>query len=160
MSEEASTRFPSNRLWTVTDGAEKDFRHLEEMETKVREITEGLAKCPVCKQPAQLVRFGHRNRGVWIGCDRTEECSRYIERHLGGWSMEDVAQCWNHRNSGLRKVIRMIKRWFRMHFGSEARAEKRRRRGLEAERRAEIAKRREVFGIIEPKRAKKWWKIW
>lgn len=160
MSKGASTTFKSNRLWTVTDGAERDIRLLDESEAKIREITEGLAKCPVCKRPAKLVRFGFHNRGVWIGCDRTEECSRYIERHSEGWSIEDTAECWNRRNSGMRKAIRMAKRWFRVHFGSEVRAERRRKRELAAKKRAEIARRREVFGIIEPKKAKKWWKLW
>lgn len=160
MSGGASTTLTSNRLWTVTDGAEKDIRLMEEREAKVREITDGLAKCPVCNHPAKLVRFGYHNRGVWIGCDRTEECSRYIERHLEGWSIEDTAECWNRRNRGMRKAVRMVKRWFRLHFGSEVRAEKRYRKVLAAKKLAEIAKRREVFGIIKPKRAKKWWKVW
>ena len=45
MSKGASTTFKSNRLWTVTDGAERDIRLLDESEAKVREITEELAKC-------------------------------------------------------------------------------------------------------------------
>lgn len=160
MSKVASTTFKSNRLWTVTDGAENDIRLLEECEAKIREIAEGLAKCPVCNRPAKLIMFGYHNRGVWIGCDRTEECARYIERHLEGWSIEDTAECWNRRNSGIRKVFRMVKRCFRLHFGSEVRAEKRYKKELAAKRLAEIAKRREIFGIIEPKKAKKWWKVW
>lgn len=160
MNVESSPTMKSNRLWTVTDGAENDIRIQNERDAKIREITEGLEKCPVCKSPAQLIRFGYHNRGIWVGCDRTEECSRYIERHSEGWSIEDTADCWNHRNRGIRKVIRLAKRWFRLHFGSEVRAEKRYKRELAAQKLAEIAKRREVFGIIEPKKAKKWWKMW
>ena len=112
------------RLWTETDGAEQVLRREAEQERRYAEIKAGLAKCPVCKGAAEIVRFGLSREGVWVGCDRTEKCCRYIEYHSRGWSVEETARDWDHRNRGLRKVVRLIKRWFTERFGRMARAER------------------------------------
>ena len=147
-------------LWVETGGEKRVLEARAAKAALIRRLTEGLAKCPVCKEKAKIVAFGMSGNGVWVGCDRTEECSRYIERHSEGWSIEDTAQCWNHRNYGWRKLVRLVKRWFRLHFGSEERAKKRVLKELKAQKAEELAKRRARFGILPPKNAKRWWKLW
>lgn len=147
-------------LWVETGGERKVLENWERQRELVSRLTGGLAKCPVCKGDAKITIFGLKGNGVWVGCDRTEECSRYIERHTEGWSIEDTAQCWNHQNYGWRRWVRLVKRWFRLRFGAEERAKKRIKRELSAKKAAELAKRRERFGILPPKKAKKWWKVW
>lgn len=153
------TTSTGKRLWTVTGGAEKIVAEEAEREKRYAEIKAGLARCPVCKGAAEIVRFGFRGKGVWVGCDRTEACSRYIEFHSEGWSVEDTARDWNKRNRGVRKLVRLTKKWFSDRFGSRQRADKRFRAEIAAKKAAEVAKRREVFGINEPQRAKRWWEF-
>ena len=148
------------RLWTETDGAEQVLRREAEQERRYAEIKAGLAKCPVCKGAAEIVRFGLSREGVWVGCDRTEKCCRYIEYHSRGWSVEETARDWDHRNRGLRKVVRLIKRWFTERFGRMARAERCMKSERDARRAAEAAKRREVFGGRMERKGKSWWKFW
>ena len=158
MTEEAA---PSKKpLWRETGGEKRVLEARAAKEALVRRLTEGLAKCPVCKGSAKIVLFGLRGNGVWVGCDKTEECSRYIERHLEGWSIEDTVADWNRRNKGWRKWARGAKRWYRVRFGSEERAKKRVLRELKAKKEEELAKRRARFGILPPKKAKRWWKFW
>lgn len=152
---------PSKKpLWVETGGEKRVLEARAAKEALLRKLTEGLARCPICKEAAKIVLFGLKEHGVWVGCDRTEECSRYVECHAEGWSIADTVGSWNLRNSGWRKWVRMGKRWCRLKFGAEERAKKRIIREFKAKREAEIAKRREVFGIIQPPKAKKWWKIW
>ena len=105
-----------------------------------------LVKCPVCGGEAKCVQFGIRGCGVWIGCDRSMECSRYIEVHLRGWSIEETARDWNRRNSGVCKVIRNVKGWFRRHFGKWAREERRIKKQKMAEKAEKEEKLKELFG--------------
>jgi len=149
-----------NRLWTETDGAERYLAECERKRQEFERLVKSLAKCPICKGAARIDRFGLLGHGVWIGCDETDECCRYIEYHEGGWSIEDTARDWNRRNRGVLKCIRLLKRWFRVRFGKMARAERVRKRELAAKKAEEMAKKREIFGIFEPKTAKKWWKFW
>lgn len=149
-----------NRLWTETDGADRFLAEQERKRLEFEKLVSGLAKCPVCKGAARIERFGLLGHGVWVGCDETDECCRYIEFHEGGWSVEDTVRDWNRRNRGVLKCIRLVKRWFRLRFGKMARAERARKRELAAKKADEMAKKREIFGIFEPKSEKKWWKFW
>ena len=158
MTEESKTS--RNPLWVETGGEKRVLKAWEAKRELISRLTVGLAKCPVCKGAAKIVTFGLSGNGVWVGCDKTDECSRYIELHTEGWSIEDTAAEWNMRNKGWRKCIRQTKRWFRIHFGSEERAKRRRLRELKAEKAKELAKRRERFGILPPKKARRWWKLW
>lgn len=106
-----------------------------------------LVRCPVCGGEAKCVQFGIRSEGVWIGCDRSMECSRYIEVHLRGWSIEETARDWNRRNSGVCLAIRRIKGWFRKRFGAMAREERRIKERKELEKREKEAKLKELFSV-------------
>lgn len=143
-------------IWQVTKGSEELEAERAAEEAKLREIECGLAKCPVCGRAARIVEFGLFGTGVWIGCDRTEECSRYIELHTEGWSVEECAAEWNRCNSGVCLVIRRVKKWFRERFGAEKRAEKRKNREEIAKKRAESERRREIFGVEKPKKRGFW----
>lgn len=151
--------FLGKRLWTVTDGAEKVLQEEAARRQKFHLIKAGLVKCPVCGQEADIVIFGIRGKGVWIGCDRTEACSRYIEYHAEGWSVEDTAKDWNRRNCGLRKKIRQMKKWFYDRFGKQKREERRFLKELDLKKEQELSKRRKAFGISEQPKAKRWWKL-
>lgn len=157
MTDGATSKVKS--LWTETDGAVRALREEAEREAKLAHIKASLVRCPVCKGEAEMVRFGLRGRGIWIGCFRTEECSRYIEIHTGGWSIEDTARDWNRRNRGIRKWIRSLKRCLFNSFGRRKRAERRYERELEQKKEAEAAKRLEIFGISTPKGKKTWWRF-
>lgn len=150
-----------NPLWVETGGEKRVLEAKAAQEVLVRRLMEGLAKCPVCKGPAKIVcGYGFGGNGVWVGCDKTEECSRYIERHTCGWSIEETVRDWNRRNTGWRKCVRSIKRWILNRFGSTARAKRLMERKIALQKEEELSKRRERFGIMAPKKAKKWWKVW
>ena len=134
-------------LWTVTRSAEEIAAEREAERKHAEELEAGLARCSVCGEAAKVVEFGLEGNGVWIGCDRSEECSRYIEMHEGGWSIEEAAAEWNRYNTGMYLVARRMKRWMRERFGAERRAERAREKQKRAKEAAERAKRREVFGI-------------
>lgn len=151
------TTSTGKKLWTVTDGADKVVHAEKAWQERYAQIKAGLARCPVCKGAAEIVCFGLRGKGVWIGCDRTEACSRYIEIHTEGWSVEDTARDWNRRNSGIFKMVRLVKKWFFDRFGKVARAERRMRAEKSEKEAANMTKRRQVFGIKESGRAK-WWR--
>lgn len=155
----AGLKFTGGKLWRVTDGAETALRAEAERRQKYRRIRAGLAKCLVCGREANIVQFGRGGKGVWIGCDRTEACCRYIEYHAEGWSIEETARDWNRRNRGFRKWIRLLKKWIYDRFGEQKRAERRYLRELEAKKSREIALRRERFGFSEPKEPTRWWKF-
>lgn len=163
MTEEGKESSPpkkGNRLWTETDGAERYLREQRRREEEFNRLVSGLVKCKVCGGAAKVQRFGRKGEGVWVGCDRTNECSRYIEIHTEGWSLEDTARDWNRRNSGMYGAIRRVKRWWRLHFGKMARAERREKRAKEEEKKAKRLRMMELLGIKMPKKAKKWWKVW
>lgn len=146
-------------IWTVTrETAEIEAKQREE-EAARRELEEGLAKCPVCGSKAKVVEFGLEGNGVWVGCDRTEECVRYIEIQTEGWSVFEVAGEWNRNNSGVYLLIREIKRWFRLHFGAEKWRKKRKNREIEEGNRKKEAKRREIFGLKQVKREGFWHRV-
>jgi ssDNA-binding Zn-finger/Zn-ribbon topoisomerase 1 len=153
----AGTTSTGRKLWTETDGAARVLQKEAEKRQQFQCIKAGLAKCPVCRKEAKIVRFGLGGKGIWIGCDRTEDCSRYIEFHAEGWSIEDTARDWNRRNRGWRKVLRRIKRGFYDRFGHLSRAEKRLQKEIKAKKEKNLAKRREIFGIFAPQRKKSWW---
>lgn len=158
MKEEHPIKKP---LWVETGGEKRVLDARAAQEALVRRLTEGLEKCPVCNGAAKIVSgYGFGGNGVWVGCDKTEECSRYIEAHTGGWSIEETVRDWNYRNSGWRKYVRFIKRLLRKHFGSTERAQRRIERELALKKEEEMLKRRARFGILPPKRVKKWWKVW
>lgn len=157
MSEKGEV--PKTGIWSVTrETAEIEAEQRRE-EAARREIELGLAKCPVCRGEAKVVEFGIEGNGVWVGCDRTEECSRYIEIHTEGWSVGEVAGEWNLYNSGIFLMIRRAKRWFRMHFGAEKWQERRENREKEEKNREKEAKRREIFGLKQPKREGFWHRV-
>lgn len=150
--EGLSREFSDNEVWRVTDGAEKVVQRDQEFQEHLREVHRGLEKCSVCGSEAKICLFGLFGRGVWVGCDRTEECCRNIEYHDEGWSVDEVAECWNHRNRGLNYVIRKIKRWFRKVFRVGERERRRKEREEKERAKEEERKRRERFGIGEPKK--------
>lgn len=147
-------------LWVETGGERKIIEGWEAKRKLISQMTEGLERCPVCMGKARIETFGFNGNGIWVGCDKTEECSRYIERHLSGWSIADIVKDWNWRNSGWRKCIRLIKRKVRGVIGKEERIKRRLKKENEAKKKEETDKRREVFGVFEKKCVKKWWKVW
>ena len=147
-----NTELGGEGLWKETDGAEKSIERDLAWRSHILGILGGLARCPECGGEAKICIFGFDGEGVWVGCDETEECARNIEYHKEGWSVDDVAECWNHRNSGLNWLIRKVKGWFRKRFGRRAREDRGWEREIAAREEAEKEKRREVFGIEKPKR--------
>lgn len=144
-----------------TGGEVEYLREMDAEERKVQEILEGLKPCKVCGGEAKIVTFGLGGMGVWIGCDRTARCSRNIELHTEGWSIEEVARDWNRRNGGMRGTIRGIKMWIEDRFGAGRRYERRIKREKEREDRDKMEKRREIFGVTEKKRGifgRKFWR--
>ena len=146
-------------IWRETRGTEEIEAERRREESERAELEKGLARCSVCNGAAKIVEFGLEGNGVWIGCDRTEECSRYIEIHTEGWSIREVAEEWNRNNRGVNLVIRRVKRWFRERFGEEKRREKRKKREFLAKKRVEETKMREIFGISEGKKEGFWGKL-
>lgn len=147
-------------MWKVTrETAEIEAERMAERMRRA-DIETGLRVCPVCRGPTRIVVFGLEGNGVWVGCDETDECSRYIEIHTEGWSIEEVAAEWNKYNSGIFLVLRRAKMWFRRHFGAEKRREKRENRQKLEEKRAKEDKMREIFGVERGKKPRRWWRIW
>jgi len=149
-----------NELWEET-GGEKEYQRLEEeRKAKEREIEEGLARCSVCGEKAGIHKFGIDERGIWIGCCRTMDCTRYVEYHSEGWSIEDTARDWNRYNGGLFRVVRIVKRKISKVIGRRER-EWRRMEREEREKKIQSRNRlRELLGIKEKVVRKKWWKVW
>ena len=149
MEDETSESLRGKSLWRETDGAERAISEEEKEREHLERVVMGLARCSVCEGAAKLCIFGLDGQGVWIGCDRGAECVRNIEYHREGWSVDEVAESWNHRNRGLNRVIRKIKRWMRERFGRLARREREMKREAERERKEVERKMMEVFGIAE-----------
>ena len=147
-------------VWKETGGEVAILERAAAERKRFAEIEGSLAKCPVCRYEAKAVVFGAEGNGVWVGCDRCDECSRYIVLHTEGWSLEECAAEWNRYNSGVFLFIRRAKIWFRRRFGEEKRWEKRKNREEMGKKRAEDAKRREIFGIEGGKGIRKWWQVW
>lgn len=154
--KKASTKFEDNALWRVTDGAEEHQRRMAEEEARENEIVRGLAKCAICGGEAKAVGFGLGHHGLWIGCDRSEGCSRHIEIHLEGWSLEEVAADWNRRNRGWRKWVRKFKHCVWKMFDEGRRYERKVAREKKRAEREEKERMREIFGI---KKSKKGWRL-
>lgn len=89
-------------------------------------LSEELVKCPVCYRAAEVRQFGFENRGVWVGCNYSPECARYIEWHRPseGWSLSMAKREWNRKNSGIFGLIRRAKIWLRLHGYLLSREEK------------------------------------
>ena len=107
----------------------------------------GLAKCLVCGSEAEIVVFGFEGNGVWVGCCKTDDCSRFIEYHKSGYSISDAVKDWNRLNSGIFGKIRRLKMWFRNNFGVVAAEKKRIKRAESEKKRAKERKMEEIFGI-------------
>ena len=136
----------SESLWKETGGEKRYLSQKAKERARRREIEEGLAKCPVCGKGAKVRIFGLGGNGLGVGCDRSVKCSRNIEYHKEGWSLEEVAEDWNRRNRGIRLLIRRIKMWFEWKFGKEAKWEKQKRKEKARIKREIEKKRREIFG--------------
>ncbi|MGN0130720.1 MAG: hypothetical protein ACI4CE_07530 [Methanomethylophilus alvi] len=158
--EEAEAAFARTGIWTVTRGAEEIRREVMAEAERFAKMVKGLARCPVCGREAKAVVFGAGGLGVWVGCDRSIECSKYIAIHTEGWSLEEVAAEWNRYNSGVFRSIRRAKRWFHLHFGAEKRVERKEKLKKEAKVGEEKAKREQVFGIKSVSKRGEWWRIW
>lgn len=147
-------------IWKETRGTEELKREMALEEARRQGIVMGLARCPVCEKPAKAVEFGAEGNGVWVGCDRTDECCRYIEIHLEGWSLEECAGEWNRYNRGMMRKVRKLKRWASKKFGKERRAEKERERAKKDASAMKMEQMREIFGLKEAKIERKWWNFW
>ena len=153
-----------NTIWRETGGEKDYFEAARARELAEAEMISGLARCSVCGGAARVVKFGRdlsgEYTGVWVGCDKTDKCARNIEIHTEGWSVKDTIADWNRFNSGMYRVIRKVKGWFRNRFGKVASAEKR----VLHEKKMERAKKRTEmmiqFGIITKGKQKKGWRFW
>lgn len=152
--------FEKTGIWTVTRGAEEVSREVLAEAERFAKFVKGLAKCPVCGEEAKAVVFGAEGLGVWIGCDRSDECCRYIEIHTEGWSLEEAAAEWNKYNTGVFRLIRRAKRWIKKHFGAEKRAKEAEILKKIAKIEEEEAKRERIFGVNRGKKRRRWWKFW
>ncbi|MBO6031664.1 MAG: hypothetical protein J6Q22_09345 [Prevotella sp.] len=119
----------------------------DKMQEKVESLKRGLARCQVCGEEAEIVFFGARGEGVWVGCCQTVECSRYVEYHKEGWSVEDAVRDWNRRNRGVLGLIRRIKRWFRNNLGEVAAEKRRVSKEKKGKKRENKKKMKEIFGV-------------
>lgn len=149
-----------NGVWRETRGTDEVRRERAAAEARLLGIEAGLAKCTVCGRAAKVETFGREGLGVWVGCDRSAECGRYIEIHTEGWSIEETAREWNRCNRGAFGMIRRAKRWFRERFGAEKRAERKARAKERAEDERERAKRRRMFGMEEARSEGKRRRFW
>lgn len=139
-------------VYTVTRGTtELEAEIRAELEERER-IVKGLAKCPVCRGAAKAETFGRGGRGVWVGCDRSEECLGYLEIHAEGWSLAEAAGEWNRSNRGMNLIIRRLKRWMRERIGKVKRAERAAKRRKEAEEAAKRERIREIYGERKAKK--------
>ena len=147
-------------VWRETGGEEEHLRR-EAAELAERErIVSGLAECPECGGKAEAVVFGAEGLGVWVGCNRSAECSRNIEMRTEGWSLAEVAAEWNRYNSGVLGFIRRMKIKIDRHLGGRKRAEKREKARRAAEERAREAELERVFGVVEAEKGRKRRRFW
>ena len=116
-------------------------------EDEIGRQKEGLARCLVCGAEAEIVVFGLEGNGVWVGCCKTGECSRFIEYHKSGYSISDTVKDWNRRNSGILGWIRRMKLWFRNNFGEVAAKKKREIQSEKKKKMDSEKKMEEIFGI-------------
>ena len=144
-------------LWREVRGVEETEAGLLRDVRRQEELESGLARCGVCGGYARIEVFGLFGEGVWVGCDASPECARHIEYHSEGWSMEEAAGEWNRYNSGLYKYLRRMKDWYRARFGRVRKAEREMERAMELEKSAVERKKREVFGVGEVRKPRKWW---
>ena len=141
------------KIWKETGGEVEYLARVAEEDRRQREILNGLKPCCMCGEEAKAIVFGLEDQGIWIGCDRSEVCRRYIEIHSEGWSLEECAEEWNKYNGGWRKYVRRIKGWVRSKVGMDARYARKIKKEKSRKEAAEREKRREVFGIKEGKKS-------
>ena len=158
--EESEAAFERTGIWTVTRGAEEIRREMAAESERYLRLVKGLAKCPVCGGEAKAVVFGAEGLGVWVGCDRSDECSGYIEIHGEGWSLEETAAEWNRYNSGVFGAIRRLKRRIRRLILVLKRVGEREKAEKMLKKEEERAKREQIFGIERVEKRRRWWKIW
>ena len=137
----------NGEVWRESRGTEEVRAEIEREREERREVESGLARCSVCGGEAKVEEFGLEGNGVWIGCDKTAECRRYIEIHTEGWSIREAAEEWNRYNSGLYLLVRKLKRWISKRVGAERMRELREGRERKREEEAKKARLREVFGL-------------
>jgi ssDNA-binding Zn-finger/Zn-ribbon topoisomerase 1 len=142
----------SEGLWIETGGESEYLEERERERERWEKIEKGLARCPICGEKAKVKEFGLGGIGLWVGCDRSEECVRNIEYHSEGWSFEEVAEEWNRRNRGIRLLIRRIKMWFERNFGERKKFERKELKERERIKKEIEKKRNEIFGIKEEKK--------
>lgn len=121
------------------------------------DLAEGLVRCPVCYREAEACLFGFENRGVWVGCNFSPECARYIEWHgpHEGWTLTMAKKEWNRKNSGMAGWLRRVKIWFRLHgFGKREEEKAWEKRERAAKKAAMREKRRLAKEIMARKREK------
>ena len=140
------------KVWKETGGEAEALRRMEETEEREEWILSELEPCCICGGEPRAEILGLFGEGVMIGCDRSAECKRNIERHSEGWSLEEVAEDWNKRNSGARKWIRLFKSFFRRRYGKIARMEKREKKEKRKRELADRKRRMEIFGIEEKRK--------
>lgn len=136
-------------LWENERSVEEVKEEVEAEREREKQIIEGLARCPVCGEKAEAVSFGKFGEGVWVGCNRSAECSRNIEYHEEGWSLEEAAEEWNRRNRGIRLGIRKAKMWWEKRFGERARMLKKVAKESEERKKKFELERVEKFKMLE-----------
>ena len=149
-----------NVIWTETRGTEEIAAEIEHERKEREELLEGMARCSVCGGKGKIVEFGLEGNGVWVGCDRSAECSRYIEIHTAGWSVRECGEEGNKYNTGIYLWLRRVKRWFFERFGAENRRKVRENKEILVKNAELDAKRREIFGVEGRKKSRWWRKIW
>ncbi len=93
---------------------------------KEKELAKGLVRCPVCYRETEVCLFGKERSGVWVGCNHSPECARYIVWHgvNEGCTLAKAKREWNRKNSGILGLIRRAKIWLRLHGYLLSREEK------------------------------------
>lgn len=145
-----------SEIWKEVKGVAETEAEREEQATKEVLFWLGLKRCPECGGEARVSIFGRDLEGVWVGCEATPYCAKYIEYRKEGWSIAEVVREWNKYNSGVYKVLRRIKRWFSIRYGADARYLKRRKKERKAKARKEEAVRALVYGVESSKKRKNW----
>lgn len=136
-------------LWREVSGVEEVTRGIVAEREARAELERSLKRCKVCGGRARIKEFGRRRTGVWVGCDRTSDCCRYIELHTEGWSVDECVAEWNWYNSGLIGIIRRMKYYFYKRIGKGRAIKRRIERDRRKKEREETRRRREAFGIKE-----------
>lgn len=126
----------------VKECREKIFASQRAMEAEVAKCV----RCPRCGGKVRYKEFGIGKRGVWVGCDRTAECQRFVEVHREGWSVAECCQDWNRKNSGIIGCVRKAKWWWKDRYGKYARIRRKYERGKAAAREKLAAERTAVLG--------------